>query len=915
MQNKSLLNKLGITTKVLVIATLPVVIVSIVLAYYVTNERINDAYQSLTDRGLTLANHVATMSEFGLFTDNRELLQTYTDAAIKEQDIVLAIIKNRHDQPVAISYNKTKEPDTLDLDTLSQNNIPDNLLMFSTSVKESDIGIDDFNDEFTENSQQANSSSAPLGFVTIIVSTESTLGLQQKIVKNSISITLLGILVSVLIALRIGRSITQPVLNLTNMEKELRQGKFHTRIPILSGKELGALEKGFNALADSLERADELSKEQISLATVKLEQTVKELEYKNKQLNLARQEALQASQAKADFLARMSHEIRTPMNAVIGFTNLLRKTDLNQEQHEYTRTISQSSRQLLTVIDDVLNFSKINAGSVELELIPTDIRACFEDIVSMLSPAAHEKGLELVLLVHSDVPQCLEGDPTRINQILTNLVDNAIKFTDSGGVTIRVETLDQDETTANIKVSVTDQGVGISPEEQKSLFTAFSQADVTISRRFGGTGLGLTIAKHFVNLMGGEIKLISEKNKGSTFYFTLSCKKLEPLMEKNWENLNGLRICVFDTHPFSLRSIRNNLLAVNTEVFAVKNINQLVQQFSQEHHNPAFDILILGLSSREVANSELDSRLKKIQSFHSGPILVLLGTNESEFPSPQAYDAQVTFMSKPIRRDSLYSKIQQTLNTGLPKLAGHPQITEGIPPLEQPAKYHILVAEDNKFNRQLVSTILQQNSIKVSEAVNGEEAIQKASENTYDLILMDIHLPIIDGATATEIIRSNSICNKNIPIIALTADVFAAENDNLPKNRINDFLFKPIVETKLWSTLNKWLPQRHGSELDLPIKNTFNANEMPQELLDKLHDALKEQIDLLKNAMANQDMKTLSDQAHQLCGLAGYFSLPHIETQARDLEDALRNRYDKDEIAIRYNKVIKTIETLISSHS
>ena len=906
MSMKTSMNNLGITAKVLVIAVLPVVIVSSILAYYVTNERIDDAYKTLKERGQTLVTHVATMSEFGLFTGNTALLQSYTDAAILEPDVLSATIYDNNKQPVANSTKSLVRIKSSDVATETPLLATDNTLTFSITVIPSGFNLEDFNDEFSQGEEAlSNQSNNTLGVVTVSLSKTSTQEFQKEIIRNSIFITIIGILVSLAIALRIGKNITDPVLNLTRMEKMLRQGKFNTRIPISSTKELGTLEQGFNSLAETLEQADEESKRQIKLATDTLEKTVATLEEKNQQLIIAQQKALEASQEKTDFLARMSHEIRTPMNAVLGFTNLLNNTPLNHDQAEYAHTITQSAKQLLSVIDDVLNFSKIASGSIKLEHIPLDVHSCFEDVINMLSSNAHDKGLELALLIHSDTPPCIKGDPTRIRQILINLIDNAIKFTEQGSVTVQVAKQQHENKLVTLEISVTDTGIGINQEEQKELFDAFSQADITISRRFGGTGLGLTIAKHFVEMMNGNISVESAPHKGSTFTFTIQCEQCQRPSLISQYHFNHLNILIYDLHLFSRRAIRNNLLITNANVFTAQDKTQLKSRLHAQEDNNRFDLIILGISTEELHDSNVNELIKTVRQHFSGPVLILFSTNELDFPINYQEDNNIFYMSKPLRSRTLYKKIDQ-LFFSKTEATHSIQLPSNTAKLEKnnAPKLKALIAEDNKFNRLLITSLLKKAHLDVTEAFNGQEAIDQANHTKFDIILMDIHLPIIDGGQATETIRKTSGHNTTTPIIALTADVFAKENDKINQAGFNDFIFKPILEEKLWNTLNKWLPTLST------IQQISPTHTVPPEFVNKLNDELSAQKDRLETAIKNNDIAALADAAHQLCGLAGYFAIEELENSARILEHTAKEQLEIKACLTPYQNLIDLMKEL-----
>ena len=750
------LKRYGITSRVLSIAIIPVLIVSLILAYYVTTTRINDVRISVAERGNILARNLAISSEFGLFSGNTSLLKSITDSLVTESDVEAVAIFDNENRAIVVSYHDdTEHSHDNTLSIFEQ----DHYMMFSAPVRLYEILSGDMEKEMLGGDLPRDmEKQEELGWVSVVFSMDSTKQIQYEILTNSLYITAAGLIISILLALRIGRSITQPVKKLSEMESRLREGKYDTHLQVSSGGELGRLEDGFNSLADVLSRTDAEQKRKISEATDKLQQTVQMLELRNTELDSARNQAQLADDAKSEFLARMSHEIRTPMNAVLGFSNLLKNTQLSNEQLEYSRTIHQAAIQLLAVIDDILDLSKLESGTIELEKTSFDVRGCLEDIVSMLGPSAHDKGLELVLLVDSDVPVNIIADSTRLSQVLTNLVNNAIKFTKEGGVTVQVSSEPRENNQVEIIVSVTDTGIGIPVEKQKDLFSAFTQADHTISRRFGGTGLGLAIAKKFIALMDGEIKVESEPGKGSKFWFSVETEVDQKTISSTLSDaLTGTRVIVFDNNPFSRRSIRNNLLLRNMSVFVSKSMKLLLATLQDSFSvKGEMDLVILGLKPEEANNADVESYITTLRQVYTGPVLLLVSKEDYFLPANLSDNGKVLCDRKPVRRDSLYRSIDSLVNRQrYPNTITIATEANDGNAIGRYAGVKALVAEDNEFNRLLVCTMLRQAGMETVESRDGKQAVEKASEQQFDLILMDIHLPTLDGLSAAKLIREN----------------------------------------------------------------------------------------------------------------------------------------------------------------
>ncbi|HEV2524626.1 MAG TPA: ATP-binding protein, partial [Gammaproteobacteria bacterium] len=374
----------------------------------------------------------------------------------------------------------------------------------------------ELNDTYSDLSQIENLS----GWLKLELETKSIKLREYQILAKAILIFLFGLSISALLAYRMGRNLTHPILEIGEVVNKIREGALNTRTQVSSYPELKMLGSGINAMAETLENAHNELQHKINQATLSLRRTLETIEVQNIELEMSRRAAEHANKIKSEFLADMSHEIRTPLNGVVGFVNLLQKTELNQKQQEYIRTIQKSANNLLAILNDILDFSKMEAGKLRIEQSMMDIRECIDEILNLLLPHAQEKNIALIPLIYSDVPTQVLSDPLRLKQIVTNLVSNAIKFTERGSVIVRVMLENESFSHTTIRVHVTDTGIGLSPEEQKVLFHAFNQTKTGATHKLGGTGLGLVISKKLVEQMGGTIGVESEPQKGSTFWFT-----------------------------------------------------------------------------------------------------------------------------------------------------------------------------------------------------------------------------------------------------------------------------------------------------------------------------------------------------------------------------------------------------------
>ena len=943
------MRSLGIRTRVLLLTIVPTLTISILLGFYFISMRISDLDKNLETRGQSYITQLSSEAGYGLFLNDKTYLQKMTNTILSNPDIDYAGIYTNSGQ--ILSYTGKQPLIKKDLfqkldyiehdDVLSYKDKQD--ILFVSPVILRAVILPNINDNSYFWERYLENKDKRLGWVVIRLSRAQTLVFQNQSIIATIIIVLIGLATSILFGLRLGRDVTNPLLSIINVVKRIRDGHLESRVRIDAPGEMRSLEEGINTMAKSLMNSRKEMEENIQHATAELRETLKTIELQNTELDIARNQALEASRIKSAFLANMSHEIRTPLNGVIGFTNLLLKTKLTDQQKEFVQTIRKSSKNLLEIINNILDLSKIEADKLELEQEVFNLYATVEDVVMLIKPLALEKGIALNIDVQGEVPNQLIGDQLRLNQVITNLLGNAIKFTSNGNILITLTVLEKVELQQFFKITVEDTGIGMNSEQVAKLFEPFSQADSSTTRKYGGTGLGLAISKKIVEKMQGHIGVQSKENQGSKFWFTFALTIKDPQQNINvLKTLETKKALVWDASKIGINTLTKQLNRLNIHSYQVETEEAFIDAIADIDQQ--YDFIFLGFKQLNHPEKLALGLMRDIRSFSKARVIVMAYDFDYKIKEFSEQLGVSRYLSRPFSNELLYCILFSSADCNT-------VVEENVPVLEchqlkKPPKFSfkVLAVDDNEINLKLLAIMLSNLGAEVIQADSGKQAVKFAKLHNVDIVLMDLQMPEMDGFQACEQIR-HDVNYSQIPIIALSADVLGDNQDKMAAVGFTDFYSKPISEEKLIGILTKYLsdkvnnkiiPQKTSTpeverthevvdfsskltgskyiDLDLGSELANGSEAIAREMLALLIQDLPDSLNLLKAAYQCKKYTNLQEVVHKLHGGCCYCGVPILKKSAYDLEFDLKRGASEKEFSEKYHKLIQVIESTIKAY-
>lgn len=895
-------------SRVVLLGLVPATILAILLTSYLIRLQLSEIDRGFNERGELIAKQAATTSVYGVFTQDPGILTLTLNPILSQPEVLSIKVENQANEVLLVLKNTTLGEDQ-------------HTEVFVTQVEaDFDAGdVGDFPDQMSDTTLEA----PPLGRVMLTMDQGSLINKRNQIIFNSLSMMVIGLLITYVFAYLLSRSIIKPIDRLTDAVVKMKSGNLNVGVPVHSFIEIQQLEKAFNEMALEIHHTHLSMQAEIDQSTADLRETMEALEIQNVELDLAKKRAMLANEAKSQFLANMSHEIRTPMNGVIGYTQVLMNTSLTKDQKEIIHVIAKSANHLLGILNEILDYSKLESGKLELVNKPFNVINCCEEPLALYAPIAHEKGLEISLLIAPDVPEQLIGDESRIRQIFVNLISNAIKFTESGDIMLKVLRTAETLSTCSLVFSVSDTGIGIEEDELPRLFESFHQAKSTTKRKFGGTGLGLSICKKLVDSMQGNIIVHSRPGEGTEFRIELELEKIDEydtnLSPRPFENRHCILI---NPHQLTITGLSYQLerLGLSVDVLEEKDLARV--------HVDYADLIILGYTHKEFEAHTTEPKPFEFLLPIKTPILIMASNGDQQHLEQTKPCPNCWMVSKPITQPVLTEIIHQMLQH---QSKSGTAVLEAAPSSKPLRQYQLLVVDDNPINLSLMSRVLNEMGADVTEAGDGQDALEQVMQARFDLILMDEHMPGMNGSEVIERIREQEDATDHIPIVALTADILPSTQQQLQESGADAYLIKPVDLKELRKLLCELLQiepsetgqgaasestTNHSDNPELPIRDlkmqlevTGGNEQLANDLFNRFMDQIIHEQDQIHALAEGCDWDQLTETLHRLKGGAAVCGVPAIHHVLIELELSSReqNETSLSKLLVQFDEATKAL--------
>ncbi|MFT2111059.1 response regulator [Marinomonas sp. 2405UD68-3] len=873
-------------TRAFFTAFFPVALISIVFAVVYIEQRFSDLDSLLSDQLEQISISFSATSEYAIVFSDKDVLSRLMKTVL-ERPITTSIHVYDTKQRIIAELGSKTAPQQTELFSKNTQFLETNEQLiiiqpiYSNSI-EFISSTNSMTDYITPTNQEQIS-----GWVKIKASKHKNKLKKQQIVSVLLIIILIFNVLYTILLLKLIQHFLTPFYKIENTIQQLSVGNFLQAKSLEVPPSFNKISTNIINITEKLENYREEIQLSIEQATEDIRRNMDSIEEKSAQLHIANKEATESNRLKSQFLANISHEVRTPLNAILGYTKILQKDTLDNQQRTYVNTIEQSTNNLLAIIGDILDFSKIEAGKLNLEQTDINIRDLIDDVFQILSAnlLAGRKQIALIPDINNNVPEWIVGDPIRIRQILTNLIGNAIKFTENGFVQAKVTLSALEKNKMTLVFQIIDSGMGIAENKLNRLFKPFSQADTSTTRQFGGTGLGLVITKKLVEQMKGKISVTSELGNGSNFRFSinlhLSQKEVSPLIKLK------KRIILFEPIDTYRQYIEAALSEIGVECVYCSSIEQIITRLKTSLDHDKFDALLLSTDQEINELSDAYELTYFVRNTYSIPC-ILMAQPPSKIPQlPELQNLASDILLKPISYKRLHQALSQLSCADQP-ISSQKRTLQGL---------KILAVDDNSTNLQLVEHWLKPNGLDVILAYSGQQALEMSAKNSFDLILMDIQMPGLDGMETTKELRRRAQY-KETPIIALTAHALNSEKHQIIEAGMNTYLTKPVSESTLLDTIHHWCKGTKKEDvpfdfhqifdLDLSLSIVNNKVEIAYEMFTMLIDSLESEKKLVQHHFNERELQKLIHTVHRIHGASKYCGTPELTKHANYTETHLK---------------------------